>query len=190
LALKRASPKFASVIAFLRFVGLINASVWLGAVVFFSITVSPAVVSPDMAQLLGAKNFPFFSGAVTHILTAHYFIFLGATAIVALLHLLAEWLYMGRPTRKFSMMLVGALLALVLIGGLWVEPHLEKLHDRRYAPNVQPVERETAARSYRLWHIGLLALDMSMIAGLVVYVWRVAHPSDAPRFISSVKFRG
>ena len=138
-------------IAVLRFIGLINAAIWLGAAVFYCIGVGPASSSTEMEQLLGAKNFPFFSGAFEQIVTARYFVFLCVAAVIALLHLLAEWLYMGRPTRKFSLTLLAGLLVLVLLGGIWLEPHLKQLHARRHAPNVQPVEREAAAKSFRFW---------------------------------------
>ena len=167
-----------------------NAALWLGAAVFFTVAAGPAAGSPEMEQLLGTKNFPFFSGAIAQIVLARYFIFLGAAAVIALLHLLAEWLYMGRPARRFSMVLLGGLLALVLAGGGWIAPRLKQLHARHHAPGTPPVEHEAAAQSFRLWHAGLQILNGVMIAGLVVYVWRVANPSDAPRFISSVKFRG
>lgn len=177
-------------IAFLRFIGLINAAIWLGAAVFFAVGAGPACISPAVEKLLGAANFPFFSGAFAHIIMTRYFHFLGVSAVIALLHFLAEWLYMGRPRRKPSVVLIGGLLALVLIGGLGIEPHLEILHARRYAPNASAVERTAAARSCGYWQAGFQLLNLAMIAGLVVYVWRVANPSDAPRFISSVKFRG
>jgi len=177
------------VIACLRFIGLINAAIWLGAVVFFTLGASPACVSPEMETLLGAKNFPFFSGAVAQLVAVRYFSVVSVTAVIALLHLVAEWLYMGRPTRKFSLALLAGLLALVLFGGFWVEPRLEKLHATRYAANTQSDQREAAAKSFRLWHAGSRVINLIMLAGLVVYVWRVANPSDAPRFISSVKFR-
>ena len=177
-------------IAFLRFIGLMNAALWLGAVVFHSVIVGPACASPEMEQLLGAKNFPFFSGAFADVVTSRYFLFLGFTGSIALLHLLAEWVYMGRPTRKISLALLAGLFGLVLLGGGGLEPHLKQLHARRHAPNTPPAEREAAARSFRLGQSGLLALNLAMIGGLVVYVWRVANPADAPRFISSVKFRG
>ena len=88
------------------------------------------------------------------------------------------------------MILLGGLFGLVLVGGFWIEPHLKHLHGRRYAPNLPVVEQAAAARAYHFWHAGILALNLALIGGLVVYVWRVANPSDAPRFISSVKFRG
>ena len=67
---------------------------------------------------------------------------------------------------------------------------MKQLHARHHAPNVPLIERESAAKSFRIWQAGLLVVNVAMLAGLVVYVWRIANPSDAPRFISSVKFRG
>jgi hypothetical protein len=178
------------VIAFLRFIGLLNAAVWLGTTVFFTFGARPVSVSSGVEALLGAKNFPYFSGAFEQLVTARYFSVLSLTAVIALLHLMAEWLYMGRPARKFSLALLAGLLTLVLMGGMWVEPRLKKLHTVRYAVNTQPDQRDAAAKSLRLWQAGSQVINLVMIAGLVVYVWRVANPSDAPRFISSVKFRG
>jgi hypothetical protein len=140
--------------------------------------------------LLGAKNFPYFSGAFEQLVTERYFSVLSLTAVIALLHLVAEWLYMGRPARKFSLALLAGLLTLVLIGGMWVEPRLKKLHTIRYAVNTQSDQRDAAAKSFGIWHAGSQIINLAMIAGLVIYVWRVANPLDAPRFISSVKFRG
>lgn len=177
-------------IAFLRFIGLVNAAIWLGAAVFFTVGAEAACVSTAAEKLLGESNFPFFSGALAQIVMARYFAFLCACAVIALLHLLAEWLYMGRPTRKLALALLSGLLLLVLAGGLWIEPHLESLHVRHYTPNAPAVERAAAARSFRFWHAGFEVFNVALIAGLVVYVWRVANPTDAPRFISSVKFRG
>lgn len=177
-------------ISVLRFLGLVNAAVWLGAVVFFALAIGPACGSAEMEALLGPKNFPYFSGAFKQALGARYFSFLTLCSILALLHLLAEWLYMGRPARKFSMALLAILFGLVLMGGLWIEPRLKELHATRYAANAPPAERESAENSFRWWQVSAHAANLVMIAGLVVYVWRIANPSDAPRFISSVKFRG
>ena len=177
-------------ISFLRFIGLINAAVWLGAVVFISIIAEPAASAREMERLLGPGNFPFFSGAIAHIVLKRYFIFLGVTAVIALFHLLAEWLYMGRPARTFSTCLLGGLLVLTLVGGFWVEPHLARLHVQRFSPNASLIEQQAAAKNWRIWHAGFELLNVGMIAGLVVYTWRLANPSDAPRFISSIKFRG
>ncbi|MFO1486909.1 MAG: DUF4149 domain-containing protein [Verrucomicrobiota bacterium] len=176
-------------IAFLRFVGLINAAIWLGAAVFLFAVAGPASLSPEMERLLGARNFPFFSGAFAHVLMSRYFVLVSLTAVIALAHLLSEWLYMGRPARKLSAILLGGLIALVLVSGWWIEPRMNQLHKVRHSSS-SVVERESAAKAYRWWHAAFQFLHVTMIGGLIVYSWRVANPSDAPRFISSVKFRG
>jgi hypothetical protein len=167
-----------------------NAAVWLGAAVFFTAGAGPAFFSTDMETVLGTANYPYYSGAIAEILLARYFHFLAVCAVIAWVHLLAEWLYLGRPARKFSFSLLAVLLALVLAGGTWLQPRLRKLHQTRYALNTQPSERESAAGSFRAWHAVAQLLNLVMVGGLAVYVWRAANPSDAPRFISSVKFRG
>ena len=60
-------------IGFLRFVGLMNAAVWFGAAIFFTFGIGAAAFSPEMKELLGPKNSPYFSGAIAQILIARYF---------------------------------------------------------------------------------------------------------------------
>jgi hypothetical protein len=167
-----------------------NAAVWLGAAVFFTFGAGPAFFSPDMQAVLGQKNYPYFSGAIAQVVLARYFRLNLVCAVIALAHLLAEWLYMGRPARKFSLGLLAGLLLLILIGGGALQPHLKTLHVRRYALNALPAARESAARSFRVWHALAQFLNVVMIGGLVIYVWRVTNPRDTLRFVSPVKFRG
>jgi Domain of unknown function (DUF4149) len=178
------------VIGFLRFIGVINAAVWLGGTLFFTVIARPALGSPDMQALLGAGNFPYFSGAVAQLLLARCFHFQITCAVIAWCHLLAEWLYLGRPVRNFSFSLLAALLVCVLLGGYWLQPRLKRLHNLQYAVNVQPASREFAAKSFRVWHAVSQGVNLLMIGGLIIYVWRAANPSDKLRFVSSVKFRG
>jgi hypothetical protein len=167
-----------------------NAAVWLGSAVFFTFSAAPAFFSADMKQTLGAANYPYFSGAIAQIVLARYFAVSLTCAVIAAVHLLLEWLYMGRPARKFSLALVGGLLAFTLLGGNWLQPKMKKLHAVRYAVNVQSAERDAAAKSFRLWHAAAQILNVIMLAALVVYVWRVANPSDNLRFVRPATFRG
>ena len=177
-------------IGFLRFIGVINAAIWLGGTVFFVLFAEPAFFSPDMLALLEAKNFPYFSGAIAQIIAARYFHFHLICAVIAFLQLLGEWLYLGRPGRRASFSLLLGLLVLGLIGDHWVQPKLKALHKARYQANTPPAEREAAARSFGSWRIASHLLELCMIGGLVIYVWRAANSSDTLRFVSSVKFRG
>ena len=174
----------------MRFIGILNAAVWLGGMIFFTVAVAPAVFSRDMSQLLGAQQFPYFSGAVAQILLVRFFGFQTVCAIIALLHLLAQRLYLGRSPGKLVVGLAIGLLAMSLIGGNWLQPRLSKLQATRYAPNALPAERDSAARSFRRWHVAAEVLNLAAVAGLTVYLWRMANPPDSTRFLNSVKFRG
>lgn len=170
--------------------GVVNAAVWLGAAIFWMCGVQPAVYSSGMAAQLGSGNYPYFSGAISHILDQSYCRLYIACGVVALLHWGAERFYFGRPARKHTLGLVLALLAAGIVFTGWLEPHQWELHRRAHAVNLQPADREAAAHSRRVWGAVSHAVDLVVLAGLVVYVWRVNTAVDAPRFVSSVKLRG
>jgi hypothetical protein len=177
------------VIGVLRFIGLINAAIWLGGTVFFVLFAEPAIFSRAMFSLLEAKNFPYFSEAIAQIIASNYYYFHFICAVIAVLQQLAEWLYLGRPGRKVSFGILVGLLVLGLIGNHVVLPKLKAFHKERHQVNVPPAEREAAARSFNAWRIADRLLDLCMIGGLIVFVWRAANPSDTLRFVGSVKFR-
>ena len=134
------------VIGFLRFVGILNAAVWLGAAVFFTFGAGFVPFSQEMRNLLGANNFPYFSGAIAQILIARYYYFQAGCALVAVVHLLAEWLYLGKYPQKLQAGLLIGLAAAVLLGGSWFQPRLRALHAAQYGINTGAEFREAAAR--------------------------------------------
>ena len=77
-----------------------------------------------MKRLLGPSNYPYYSGAIAQILIARYFHFQLACSIVAVLHLLAEWLYLGKFPRKLQVGLLIGLCLAALLGGGWLQPRL------------------------------------------------------------------
>jgi uncharacterized protein DUF4149 len=177
------------VIGFLRFIGLMNAAVWFGAAVFFTFGIGAAPFSPEMKELLGAKTSPYFPGAIAQIYIARYFDLQLICGAVALLHLLAEWLYLGRTPQKFGVGLLTVLIAAGLLGDFWLQPKMKGLHRVKYGLNSSPAERENAARSFRAWHGASQGINLVILAGLAVYLWRVANPADPARFVSTAKFR-
>jgi len=120
---------------------------------------------------------------------SRYYSAMMACAVVAVLHFLAEWLYMGRPRRKFSLGLVAGLFVLTLIGSNAVEPSLIRLNGKHYRAS-QPAERESAGKNFRVLHVTSIVLNVLLIGGLVVYVSRVSSASDTLRFMRPVQFRG
>jgi hypothetical protein len=174
------------VIGLLRFVGLMNAAVWFGAAVLITFFAGPAMASAEMQNLTGSKNFEYFSVAISQILSGRYFgVFVGCS-FVSLLHLAAEWLYLGKyPRRTWA----GLVLGLCLFGvgqDLWLQPKLKQLHREQYT---RPQQRESLARSFRVWNGVSRAVNLVLVAGLGAYLWRVANPSDPTRFVSTTKFR-
>ena len=176
-------------IGFLRFVGLLNAAVWLGAAVFYTLNAAPALVSVDVQSVLGARSFPYFSGAIANIVLLRYFHLHFVCATLALIHVVAEWLYLGRAPRRIWTGLLVTLFWLGLLGSFWLGPKLGELHRNQYRSNTPPGEREAASKSFHAWQGVLQVVNVLMLAGVAVYFWRAAHPSDELRFVGSPKLR-
>ena len=175
-------------IGFLRFVGILNAAVWFGTAIFFTFGTGMVPFSQEMKDLLGPNNFPFYSGAIAQIFIARFFHFQVGCAIVATLHLFAEWIYLGKYPQKLQAGLLIGLASIALIGGYWLQPRLKALHATKYSVNTRPEIREAAARSFKAWHGVSQVVNLLMVGGLAVYLWRAANPSDQTRFVSAVKF--
>ena len=167
-----------------------NAAVWFGAAIFFTFGIGAAPFSPEMKELLGPKNAPFFSGAIAQIFVARYFHLQAVCGAVAVLHLLAEWIYFGRtPQRLWATLLIG-LVAAGLLGGLWLQPKMKRLHAIKYDVKASRPEREAADNSFKAWHGASQGMNLLMLVGLTLYLWRVANPADPARFVSTSHFRG
>jgi hypothetical protein len=177
------------VIGLLRFVGLLNAAVWLGAAVFFLLGAGPAATSEDMQNLLGPKNYPYFSAAIAQLIASRFFHLYLACATVALLHMVGEWLYFGKYPQRFSL---GLLLSLCLLGltqDYWLQPRLKVLHKMLHTQALNPELRESANHAFHVTGLAADALEWLALGGLAVYLWGLATPPDVPRFVSANKFR-
>ena len=178
------------VIGFLRFLGVFNAALWLGAAAFCTLGVLPVINSQNMMALLGQTYFPYLSVAISRVIIARLFYWQTFFALLAWLHLVLEWLYLGRTPRRIWVMLLTVLFSLSLAGGLWLNPKLSRLHRTQYATNVRLEDRELAAKSFRSWDGVFQAVNVLLIAGVTVYFWRLTAMEDAPRFVTPAKFRG
>jgi len=175
---------------FLRFFGMLNAAVWLGATAFFTLAVTPAAGSRDLFEVLGEKYFGYLSGAIIQIILTRYFYWHIVCALIAWLHLLAEWLYLGRTARRFWLALLGGLLAAGLVGGIWLGPKLRELHRGAHALNLRVEDRAAAMKRFEFWHGVFQGLNLFLLGGVAVYFWHATHPPDEVRFVGSSQFRG
>ncbi|MGC3961661.1 MAG: DUF4149 domain-containing protein [Verrucomicrobiota bacterium] len=170
----------------LRFVGLLNAAVWLGAMVFCSTALLVAMNSRATMALLGMQYFEQVSGALTQIIFTRLFHLQILCALLAWVHLVAEWLYLGRLPRQLWVGLLTALFIGSLIGGLWLCPKLTRLQRAQYAPNQSKEQVEAVRHQFQVWDGVFQVVNVLMIGGIAVYFWRLTQAQNEPRFIKSV----
>ena len=70
----------------------------------------------------------------------------------------------------------GGIASLGLVGGYSLQPKLRSLHRTIYGPGSTPKQAEQAKHSFKLWHATSQALNLVIISGLAVYLWRAATP--------------
>ena len=134
-----------------------------------------------MHKLFNETGDPYYSGGVAQILFRRYFVVQYVCGAVAMLHLLAEKLYLGRALPRFGSALVLGMLGFGLIGGLWLEPRMEGLRQTRYFGQTQE-QKETARHSFGLWHGLSQVANLFVISGLLVHLVRVTRPVGPARY--------
>jgi hypothetical protein len=166
-----------------------NAAVWFGAAAFYVLGAGPALRSSGLRDLIGTNNLPYFSFAIQHLVAVSFFHLYLACSIVALLYLMAEWLYFGKYPPKSWLVFICCLVLLGGFRGFWVQPSLQSLHQAQHGRQTAAPERQVAARAFETWSSVARYLDLVLVASLAFYVWRTANPSDPMRFVSATKFR-
>jgi len=175
---------------FLRIVGIVNAAIWFGAATFFAAGVVPGVFSQDLHKLFG-DGYLYYSGAVALVMFKRFFVLQYICGTVALLHFLAEKLYLGKPFSRIGTALVLAILGLGLIGGFWLQPKMEGLRKDMYF-GATPELKERARHSFGVWHGVSELANLLVIGGLLVHLLRVARQTDGARYggVLFPQFRG
>lgn len=179
---------------FLRFIGITNAAVWFGGGLVFTLVVLPGLFSHDAHQVLrvapDSPYYMYYPGALAEVLFRRYFAFQYVCGIIALLHLLAEKLYLGRSFPPIGTAVVIGILLMAVLGGASLEPHMEALHQTMYfgkSPDLQ----DAARHSFNVWHGTSQLLNVLMLAGLLIHLLRVARPEEPGRYGTLFpKFRG
>ena len=166
-----------------------NAAVWLGAAFFFMAGVAPGIFSPDLKTHVGEVWLGFIAQRVIE----RYFVLQYFCSIIALVHMFAEWLYLGKPLHRLTTSILVGLALIAFAGGLWVTPHLKLLHEVKYGygrgTTSTLTERQQAGKKFRTLHGMWRTLDVLALCGLAIYVWRVTTPGNGTRFVPANKFR-
>jgi Domain of unknown function (DUF4149) len=168
---------------FLRFVGIVNAAIWFGASIFFAGVVLPGVFSEDLHKLFGEETaYKYYAGGVAMALFRRFFVLQCVCGLVALVHLFAEKLYLGRAFPRLATAIAVGALVLSLIGGLGVQPRLRDFRQTMYSSTASAEQKAAAAHSFGLWHGASEAANLLMLAGLLVYLVRMARPEESSRY--------
>jgi hypothetical protein len=166
-------------IRWLRNVGILNAAIWFGAGVFFTFGAGPAFFSEDMLRLLGRPH----AGAAAQVVLAHYFVLLQVCAGVALVHAIVEAIYVGQPVWRWPLALLLGACLLTCVGAYGFQPKLHALHRTMYAAGTPAQLREVAAQSFRYWHGVSQALNLVLLAAMLVHLLHASRgPQDPGRW--------
>lgn len=136
----------------------------------------------------GSEFYLYYPGRVALVLFKRFFVLQYICGIIALLHLFAEKLYLGRALPRLGMALVIGIFSLALIGGVWLQPRMENFNQTRYA-GVNPEERERARHSFGLWHGVSQFANLVIIGGLLFHLIRVTRPGESDRYTTFTIFR-
>ena len=173
-------------IGFLRFIGLVNAAIWLGSSVFGAFVVLPGFFSPEMKAVI----YEPYNGLAAQVIIHRYFCMQAVCATIAILHLVGEFLYLGRPIDN---LVAGALAVIVAIGlfeGVYLEPKLKALFITKYHLRSTPAQKEEASKLFGPLHGLSQGMNLIVIAGVCLYFCRVIRPIGGPRSTGFPKFGG
>lgn len=165
-------------------VGVLNAALWFGSALFFTFAVAPAFFSDEMIRLLGRPH----AGAAAQLMVGRYFTMLQICSGLALGHLIAEWLYSGRPFQRLTLLLLMALFTIGVIGGAVLQPKMKELHLRMYAVQTTPADKAAAHRSFRILHGTSMALNLLVVGGVLAYLAQMTQAATPGRFSSQNRF--
>ena len=164
---------------FLRFLGVTNAAIWLGATVFFTVAVGPAFFSDEMLKILDP---PVFAGMAAQVVLKRYFLCLEICGAIALLHVMAEALYSGRAVNRGRVLLLAGILFLSVVGAHVIQPRLKALHLQKYAPTNTSEQQAAAGRSFGVWHGISQVMNLVVVVGVLFHLNQVTRSPDTFRY--------
>lgn len=172
-------------ISFLRFVGVMNAAVWLGASLYHFMAVGPFFSTAAARWVLGEPHATGAGLMLWHRLYMLQYVCLG----VAWAHLLTEWVYLGRGPSRFQAGVLSLLLALTLAGDLELRHGVEPAHWIRQNPKAAADDKARAERGYPLWSAIWMCTQTGLTLVVILFSSKTLMATPGPRFMTHGKFR-
>ena len=161
---------------------VVNAAVWFGAGLFLTVVVGPNFFSPAVTDLVGRQN----AGLIAQSVLAKYFVLQGVCTVVALALQLRS-VTGGSALARRSRWGLAVVLALVCVGGFWLQPKLVELNRQRYAITTSAEERPILARQFGMWHGVSQMGNLLVLIGALAHLVILAHGPQAGRSCDSTK---
>ena len=170
----------------LRFIGLLNAAIWLGAMVLFTFIIGPAIFSAEVKQVLRAEWMP---GFIAQNLVERYTLLQVWCAGIALVHLIFDWLYTSRLSSKAALFVLIGCFGISLAGGRLMAPQMKQLHLVKYNPQSTPAQKEYATRNFRILHATAQITNLLALCGVLFYYWRLSVGTQGGRPGAGARYR-
>jgi hypothetical protein len=146
-----------------------NAALWLGASIFGTFVALPTFFTPEMKALIPAPYNGFAAQMMLHrYLSLHY-----ACAIIAILHLFGDFVYLGRRAERRIVATLAVIVVLGVLEGAWIEPRLKSLFAAKYNTRSSPAERQEAGRLFGPLHGLSQVANLIVIIGVGFYFWEI-----------------
>lgn len=163
--------------SWLRILGVANAAVWLGGVVFGTFFVLPVFFTPAVTSLVDR----YFAGKIAQLVLGRYFNLQIACIVIGAIHLVVDRWTSHRASIRARSWMLAALLGLTLYGS-WLLPRMERLHHIKYAPNTSQAQKADAARSFGRWHATSQIANLAGLCLVIAFFWQTVEPPMITRF--------
>ena len=153
--------------------------------VFFTVAVGPAFFIEEVKNLITVPR----AGAVAQIMVERYMALQQWCSGIALVHLLAEWLYFNRLNSKASLWILLAALGVSLLSERSLAPKMKELHLIKYAVQTTPEQKQAAGRSFSILHATSQVTNLLMLGGVLFYYWRLSNGNQGGKSSVGARFR-
>lgn len=154
--------------------------------VFFTLVVGPAFFSEEMGQILPRPH----AARAIEVLFEYFYQMQMACGVLAMVHLLVERMLGGPGGTRWQALALSFVLAGAVWGGYWLLPSMHNLQAIRYAPDHSAAERREAAERFAFWHAVSQGVNLSGMAVLAWYMWRLTRQEPTRKALGWGRFGG
>ncbi len=158
----------------LRTLQLAVVAAWLGASIFLTFFVGPALFSPEVLKVIPK----YHAGRVAQVILGQFFWLQLTCGSAAILLSLVGWAFGGTRERTWVALLLVAIVSVVVVAGQTLPPRMERWHAIQYAPNTTPAQKTEAQAAFRRLHGFSQIANLAVMLGVTLYFLQLARPAQ------------